>query len=207
MAWAVLLFGLTALPAAGSQTSPELPAVPKLDLRPNVGPEEVPPVWTWRGIGGFLLLGINVALVAVTVWLWWTRPRRQAQPSPTAWALAELARLRKEAETVCDPASVERLCTSLSFLVRRYVEQRLEIPALEQTTPEFLGSLADRNVLPPSAKDFLTSFLSRADLVKFAHAAMSQEELKGWIKQAEVFVRSSSTVESGGKEHSSRVTT
>lgn len=190
MAWAVFLLGLTALPVVASETPPASPAVPKLDLRPNVGPEEIPPSWTWRGIVGLTLVAGSVALA---VWLLWSvRPRRRESvpQSPAASALADLERLHKLLQTEPDPGAVERLCTTLTFVVRRYVERRFEFPALKQTTPEFLTSLSDRNVLPESGKEFLARFLNRADLVKFAHAPMTRTELEEWIEQAKVFVQS-----------------
>jgi hypothetical protein len=190
MAWAVLFLGLTALPVVASETPPASPAVPKLDLRPNVGPEEIPPGWTWRGIGGLILLAGSVALA---VWLLWSvrpRPRRSVRLPPEAIALTELDRLHRSLQTAPDPAAVERICTTLTFVVRRYVEQRFNFPALEQTTPEFLAGLAEQNVMPESGKEFLARFLNRADLVKFAHASMPRTELEEWIEQAKVFVRS-----------------
>lgn len=190
MAWAVFLLGLTALPVVASETPPASPAVPKLDLRPNVGPEEIPPSWTWKGIGGLILVTGSVVLAVWLLWNLWPRPRRSVHPSPVAIALAELDRLHKALQSEPDSATVEHLCTTLTFVVRRYVERRFEFPALKQTTPEFLTSLSDRNVLPESGKEFLARFLNRADLVKFAHAPMTRTELEEWIEQAKVFVQS-----------------
>ncbi len=190
MAWAVFLLGLTALPMGGSETPPASPAVPKLDLRPNVGPEEIPPSWTWKGIVGLILVIGSVALAVRLLLSARPRPRRSVRQSPVAIALAELDRLHKSLQTEPDPAAVERFCTTLTFVVRRYVEQRFKFPALEQTTPEFLASLSDHNVMPDSSKEFLARFLNRADLVKFAHAPMTCTELEEWIQQAKLFVQS-----------------
>src|SRR5262245_23490248 len=47
----------------------------ELDLRPNVGPEPLPPVTTWRAYASLAMLGSSAVLTIWLVSIWLRRPR------------------------------------------------------------------------------------------------------------------------------------
>ena len=74
--------------------------------------------------------------------------------------------------------------------MRGYIERRFHLPALEQTSEEFLRSLSGGGHGLEEHRPVLSRFLEYGDLVKFAAQNASEEEvqkgfdfLKGFIEQ------------------------
>jgi len=108
---------------------------------------------------------------------------------PTAWekALTELEQLRVEAKSI----GRRSLCyTPLSDILRRYLEQRFQLPATTATTPEFLRALRyGASPLSESQRGMLGNFMEQADLVKFAKVEPDEPTFENSVKTAENFVR------------------
>ena len=125
-------------------------------------------LWIWLGavaVPGFLLVG----------WMWSRRNGRPRLPTPAhCGALKELDEL--EARDLPATGQVERYHTLLADLMRRYLERRFRLPASQQTTPEFLDTLATAGPLTAPQQETLASFLRRCDLAKFARAGFTPEE-------------------------------
>ena len=66
----------------------------------------------------------------------------------------------------------------MSDALRLYLEERFDFRAPERTTEEFLLDLQATDLLNAAHKDFLTDFLTRCDLVKFAQHEPSEAELR-----------------------------
>src|SRR5206468_3361815 len=110
------------------------------DIKP---PAEIPVPWPWRTIGllAFFAAGLAAALYGTA--RWFTRPR-PAPPrpedllppgvTPDVWARGELARIL--ASGLREAGRHRELHIELADVVRRYVELRFRIPALERTTSE-----------------------------------------------------------------------
>jgi hypothetical protein len=136
----------------------------------------VPPLWPW-------ILGALV-LAAVTggglFWAgrrlynrWWPKPVTVAEPvvafdprPPEAIALAELDRI----ETLNLPANAQlkEHYSLVTDCLRRYIEDRYQIPALEQTTHEIKRAFDHTGLIHPQhTREFVVLF-EYSDLVKFA---------------------------------------
>jgi hypothetical protein len=91
--------------------------------------------------------------------------RRQRRAATPARVLEELRRL--EALGLCDKGKLERHCTLLAGILRRYLDRRYGLPARRRTTEE---TLAAARRMPELAGDteFLTTFLTACDNAKFA---------------------------------------
>jgi hypothetical protein len=173
----------------GTPTSPPdsaggSPAAPKpADLKPAiVPPRDWRPVWIALGAA---------ALAFAAAWALRRRLRRRvvrkvepvavpkAPPRP-AWevALEELDRI--VAERLVERGELRRQYESVTEALRRYLENRWGVPALESTTDDVRRLLADAPVSPAFAGR-VTALLGEADLVKFAkgrpepHAARAAE--------------------------------
>ena len=75
----------------------------------------------------------------------------------------------------------------MTYIIREYLENRYEIPALESTTDEILRSLKDVD-FDESWKHKLQNILQVADLVKFAKAKPPADFHNKVLQEAEDFV-------------------
>ncbi|MBP7822000.1 MAG: hypothetical protein KA010_03695 [Saprospiraceae bacterium] len=80
--------------------------------------------------------------------------------------------------------------TELTFILRTYIEQTLQIQALEMTTDELTATLTkgDFDIITKHQIDGVTSLLRKADLIKFAKAIPQDERPDGLISFAIDFV-------------------
>lgn len=142
-----------------------------------------PPVAFWCGIGGGVLLG---ALAAV---LWKRRSRAQHLKTPPQVALASLAELEANRESLAAEAFANRAAQT----VRQYISARFGIVAPRRTTEEFLQSLTKDERSPLLGEsDHLKAFLKSCDLAKFAGAHLSSAQRGELVETARAFVNSTS---------------
>lgn len=135
-------------------------------------------------IAGVALLGA----VALVLWLV-ARARAvaavppPASPPPPAHetALARLRDLRAR-----DGLDDKAYYSQLDHILRRYLEDRYGVPALERTSGEVVGLLRDRG-LPDVAE--LSALLNQVDLVKFAKAELPDHARAAAADRVEAFVR------------------
>ncbi len=136
-----------------------------------------PPVWPW--------IAALVAILLLAAFLLWKKrrptPADSAPPeSPHAKALRLLAELRARAETLDD----ESFTVALSSILRRYLEEALQLPAPEQTTDEFLQHLRSGSPLAPDLQPNLENFLRQTDLVKFARQPLTPDQRENLLETA-----------------------
>ncbi len=141
---------------------------------------------------GFIAL-VMIALVLV----YWIRKRRRkrtivpeeipAEPANVI-ALRELAQLREDKPWA--HKQVKHYYIRLTEILRRYIERRYRIMALEQTTDEILESL--KTSANGAYLKRLAGILTLADLVKFAKVIPDTEENASQLEEAVAFVNSTS---------------
>lgn len=122
-------------------------------------------------VGGVLL----VALVILFVWLF--RRIRNKEPvfairkekpkvPPHVTALAQLEALKKEKLWQTD--RIKEFYTSLTDILRVYIEERFNVHAMEQTSEEIMQAMQTIELEGESVLENLDQILKLADLVKFA---------------------------------------
>ena len=140
-------------------------------IRDIKGPVEVP--WT---LSDFLPYIGAVILAALLIWLILYLRRKFKKekiiaapviPSRPAHeiALEELKKL--EAEKIWQQGDFKQYHTRLTDIIRAYIENRWQLPAMEQTTDEILDSFTT-GMLPVELYEKMRLMLQTADLVKFA---------------------------------------
>lgn len=164
------------------------------DIRGIRGPLSIP-----IGIGTIAawLLGL-LLVVAASVWgyrRWAGRsegaePVEVGPPPRPAHDVALEALDRLAASDLLDRGEVKAWHIELSDIVRRYVEGRFGVAALEMTTWEVLDGLARAGVDAP-VRDDLQRFLDPCDLVKFAKARPDAARSRAVLELGRDFVRSS----------------
>jgi len=122
-------------------------------IKPIKGPMKIP--ITFRELLPWIVL---VILLALIVWfvIYYLKKRKKAEPifqlkpriilQPYEIALAELEKLR--AKKLWQSGKIKEYHTEVTEIIRRYVEDRFRIMALESTTGEIIVDLSGRPELP-----------------------------------------------------------
>jgi hypothetical protein len=142
-------------------------------FKPIIGPLKIPV--TFREMLPWILAGlVLIALVLAAVWYF--RQRKKNKPvftlrpkvvlMPHELALQEMEKLR--VKKLWQSGKVKEYYSELTEILRKYIENRFRLPALEQTSAEIIESLAGHSGCPQKSKETLGNLLILADLVKFA---------------------------------------
>ncbi len=153
------------------------------DIRDIKPPLEIPRAW-WTYWPWALLLA---ALAAAAYGL--SRRRKQkpgAEPirpllSPYAEAYQALCRLRDDG--LPDAGRIKTYHTELSEIMRRYLQRRFDVQALEMTTFEIHRELRGLG-LDESLRGLFDQLLDRCDLVKFAKHVPTPGQIETCLKAA-----------------------
>ena len=187
--WKVVTFKVTTQVTKLDRGS--LRGVPDIETVPTPAAADLTwPKWTALGAASCLLA---VGWFASRRWF-----RRGIPKSPAQWAQRELDRLI--ALKLPEQGRSERFVTLLSLLVRRYLERQHQLLARRQTTPEFLRQLEQQPDLSADEKQFLGSFLTRCDTVKYAGVEMPTDECRQWAESTRrvLIRRCSQAAQAGG---------
>ncbi len=131
------------------------------DVKPPVDIEARIPVWLWFALAGL------VVVLAVLLWYWKRRRRKpdvEQPPEPIVWPdeVAKILRMQ-----LVEKGAFKRYYSLLSEVMRRYLEERVRVDAMECTTSELVQDLMRVSVGEDEVRA-LERWLSEADLVKFA---------------------------------------
>ena len=141
------------------------------DIRPPVTINARMPWWGWVG------LCLIVIAIAVIVWLLFFRQREaplRLPAPPTDW-FEEIRRIGRSG--LVEAGDFLTYYTSLSETLRRYLEHRTGVEAMERTTDEVRVDLSEAGVGSGRVIE-IQGFLSEADLVKFAKFVPGSDKAK-----------------------------
>ncbi len=159
------------------------------DIRP---PREIPLRWWHYGLAAVpLVLFVGLAALGVR-WLVRRRTVEEAEtiappPSPHEEALRALDELA--AEDLPGRDRVEEHYVRLSWIVRRYVERRWELPALEATTGMLAEVMRGSGRVPAEVAMAIVALLRRSDLAKFARHRPASDVAREDVDEAREIVR------------------
>ena len=158
---------------------------PAPELRDIAPPVDVFPYPIWMVVLACVLVALLLGLVTWSIIRWWKN--RPAPPPPTPREIA-LAALRKAGGQIArlDPYDFSIL---VSDILRAFVAAEFRLHAPEQTSPEFLASIAHSPRFSMSDKSLLALFLEKCDLIKFARVDAAQDDSAALLDQAMNFVK------------------
>jgi hypothetical protein len=165
------------------------------DLKPQAE-LPVPPIWPWVLAGLWLAMALAVLLTAAGLWLyrrWQERPApAELIPAPfidtrppEVIAHAELDRIA--ALNLPAQHRIKQHYILVAACLRRYIEGRYQIPALEQTTGELRTTFRKSEASMKDVSGFM-SLLTESDLVKFARYIPQLDDVNRLIGKARSIV-------------------
>ncbi|WP_051238767.1 hypothetical protein [Gaetbulibacter saemankumensis] len=153
------------------------------DIKPLIQVKKPVSNW-WKYL---LLVLFIIALVAFALYwfIWRKKPLTEAEEIALLppYDRAKLALKKLDESQYLQNSEMKSYYSELTFIIRRYLEEKVYDRALESTTDELitrLNLLKDANKIELSKDDIknLESILKRADLVKFAKSAVDVELAK-----------------------------
>ncbi len=163
----------------------------KEDIKDVKEPLKIPLDWKW--VIFWITIGI---LILATTYYFYRRYRKSKADyipekivikiPPHVAALKSLRTLREK--QLWQKGMVKEYHSEITEIIRRYFEERFNLPALEMTSGEAVNELQKRRGTEKIIED-TQYFLSNADLVKFAKYQPLASVNEEMMKQAEEIVR------------------
>jgi len=112
--------------------------------------------------------------------------RRKVKEPAHVIALSELDKLKDK--KLWQQDKYKEYHSELTDIIRRYIEDRFTVPAMEQTSDEIFSAFEKSSDLSKSNTDILTQMLTLADFVKFAKLRPTPEDNDKSLSDAYNFV-------------------
>ena len=136
-----------------------------------------------RDLKPFILAGCAAAVllvVAVCILLYLRKRKKNSFEKRRPAHLIALEDIEKlEKDGLVERGIIKEYYFRLSDIFRTYIENRFDIPAVEQTTPELVPEIDKLEKIDSAVKLKAEEFLKYSDLVKFAKYSPQQEEIEG----------------------------
>lgn len=172
-------------PAAATPPAGATPAATPPLIRPVEEVVGYYPYPTWVYVVAGLVALVLLAVLAYYAIRWIRTPVPVMPPRPRTIAMAELERLRPFTQSL-EPYEFS---IAVSHVLRRYIEAQYLVPALEQTSPEFLAAIGKDVHFSPAERRLLAEFLEVADTIKFARIGADLTVNETLLERAIGFVR------------------
>lgn len=153
------------------------------DIKPYIEVEKSASQW-WKT--ALMILGILLLLAFLLYWfVWRKKPLTEAEEIALLppYERAKLALKKLDESDYLQQSELKGYYSELTFIIRKYLDEKVYNRALESTTDELisrLNLLKEGNQIELSKEDIrnIESILKRADLVKFAKSAPDVELAK-----------------------------
>jgi hypothetical protein len=148
-----------------------------------------------------VLIGLLILLVIFVLYKFLMREKTEvvvvekAEPkiAPHIIALKKLYDLN--GKKLWQKNKVKMYYTDLSEIVREYIENRFNVPALEQTTIEIISSIQHKSEINSDQKAALKDLLQLSDMVKFAKFKTLADENSKMYESALNFIEVTKQIE------------
>lgn len=167
--------GTGGAPSPGAAAGPVSNSTP-LAFHDIHGPIQIaePVSWLVYGLAALLVLCLLAGL-----W-WWFRKRQQAAPPAIPAGVTARSELMAARELMTPELQLKYM-ERASAVLRRYLEQRFQLPTTRQTTQEFFTSIRRSRRKYSELTRYsaeLKSCLEQCDMAKFAHRTATIESLQ-----------------------------
>ena len=160
---------------------------------PLLLPEAADYIWL---IAALLLL---LAILGMAIWFFRFRKKKVSLPLADETALLDLAGARH----LMTVEQALQYATTLSAILRRYIENRFRIQASRQTTKEFFAGLTAHPGLAAKELeghgDTLHSCLDQCDLAKFARCVPDLRSMEKMEQAVQDFIEATREKQQGGQ--------
>lgn len=149
-----------------------------------------------------LLAGLIVISGLAVIW-WLTSRKPRIAPPPVPPHVKALRRIRelKESE-IWKRRNIDACAVELSFILRRYIEERFDIHAPGQTTEEFFEQIEKDSPWPKTEQPELNRFFDVTDRIKFAAARPDAAVLEELLVATREFVENTKATSEATEESS-----
>lgn len=148
----------------------------------------------------YILVGLGIILLIIAIW-WFIKKRKKNEPitriiqkpkEPAHQiAFRELDELKEK--KLWQQGKIKEYHTELTEIIRKYIEFRFNVMALEQTSDEILSTFRNSNLCEADNLQLLNRIFFLADLVKFAKANPLPDEHDSGMRNAYLFVSNTKT--------------
>ncbi len=162
-------------------------------IKPIKGPIGIP--LTFREILPYLLIGLAVIAIVLAL-VWYLKKRKKNEPlitlrpkvrlQPYEKALQGLEKLR--VKKLWQEGHVKEYHSELTDILRNYIEEGFNIPALESTTYEIIEQMKARQGFSKQVLEKVNHLLQTADMVKFAKSIPLPQENDAALKTGIEFI-------------------
>ncbi len=139
----------------------------------------------------YLLIGVGIIALVMVIYYYLSSRKKEVKPPPSVIVPAHQVALEKlkalQSKKLWQQGKIKQFQSELTHIVREYLENRFEIPALESTTEETL-QMVKKLDLATNWHDKLRDMFQIADLVKFAKAKPPADFHDQILIEAENFV-------------------
>lgn len=146
----------------------------------------------------YFLVPLIVVLLAVAAWYGWKYYKKHKKDAPVIVPQEKQLPPNQEAMMALDALAEKKLWqngqdklfhTELTDILRRYIERRFNVPAMEKTSDEILDELYELAESQKASLVNLKQILSMADLVKFAKYHPFADENQLSFMNSKMFVQ------------------
>lgn len=153
----------------------------------------------------FIMIGILIALVLTGGGYffyrrWQLKEDEVRRRAKTPYDIAHERLMELKRRDLPGKGLVKEYYTTLSDIVRQYLERRFTLRAPEMTTEEFLESIRQAPELKSEHKELLRGFLSHCDMVKFAKYGPAPLEMVDVFNAADGLVEQTRMIEEEEEE-------
>ena len=143
----------------------------------------------------YYYLAAGLALLACVLFaFYWLKLRKPPEPPAVPPVPPHITAIRALDELLArnlpEQGKIKEFYQAISAILRRYIENRFQLRAVEQTTEEFFSSLNSSSLFNLEQKQLLKKFLDHCDLVKFAKHEPTKEETGRMISFCREFITS-----------------
>lgn len=141
-----------------------------------------------------IVLG-SLAAAALVLLLFLRKKKEKDAPPPVPAHIKAFAALEMlKGSDLLKKELFKEYFSALSDILRRYIEDRFDLRAPEQTTEEFLNILRQDPKFTYEQREMLRGFLNECDLIKFAKQETSLQAAEDATEKTEAFIEATKEV-------------